>query len=304
MQKKKKIIVFRNDLSSYREFNVSYRAIAMAIGTVTVLISLFLYLLANLIFSTTYNFKIRKLKKTNDILWENVVEIKSELAKYSNMIDEIVQKDEQLRLALNLPAMSKDIRSVGVGGAEIASEFSNYSELFSKTDYNDFKSVIERVNKLENEIKFELSSYKNLVFTFKQKEDSVRYIPCVKPVPGHPITSRFGKRLHPILKVIKMHHGVDIMANIGTPIYAPADGIVKFVGTAGGYGKFLKIDHLKGFETRYGHLEKINVKIGQRVKRGDKIGEVGNTGISTGPHLHYEVLYHKTRLNPADFMIN
>ncbi len=304
MRKTKKIIIFKDDLKTYKELNISYRVIFFALSGVGIALSIVLFLIANFIFSTTHDYKMSKLKRANDVLWEQVVEIRSQLNNYNSMIENIVQKDEQLRLALNLPPINKDIRSVGVGGSEIASEFSNYADLFNTKEYEGFKSVIERVEKLENEISLEMDSYKELVFNFKKKEDSVKYIPCIRPVPDHPITSRFGKRLHPIQKQIIMHHGVDLMANVGTPIYAPADGVVKFVGRAGGYGKFLKIDHLKGFETRYGHMFKINVKIGQRVKRGEKIAEVGNTGISTGPHLHYEVLYNKNRMNPALFMID
>ena len=304
MRKRKKIIIFKDDLKTYKELNVSYRVIFLGLTGFGITVSVLLFLLANLIFSTTHDYKMRKLKKANEVLWTQVAEIKTQLTNYSANIDVIIQKDEQLRLALNLPPINQDVRAVGVGGSEIANEFSNYSDLFNKKEYDGFKSVIERVDKLENEINLEMDSYKELVFNFKKKEDSVRYIPCIRPVKDHAITSRFGKRLHPIQKVIKMHHGIDIMANVGVPIYAPADGVIAYVGKNGGYGKFLRIDHLKGFETRFGHMSKINVKIGQRVKRGEKIAEVGNSGISTGPHLHYEVLYNKNRLNPAGFIID
>jgi murein DD-endopeptidase MepM/ murein hydrolase activator NlpD len=100
------------------------------------------------------------------------------------------------------------------------------------------------------------------------------------------------------------HHGIDIASNRGTPILAPGDGYITFTGKNGGYGLFVSINHKYGFETKYGHVQKIYVRRGQYVKRGDKIGEVGNTGISTAPHLHYEVHYRGKPVNPADYYFN
>ncbi|MDU6251051.1 MAG: M23 family metallopeptidase, partial [Cutibacterium avidum] len=107
-----------------------------------------------------------------------------------------------------------------------------------------------------------------------------------KPLNG-PVTSPFGMRFHPILHVWKLHTGVDFGASCGTPVGSSAPGKVLFAGPAGGYGNRVEVDHGNGLSTRYGHLSEINVKIGQQVKIGDIIGEVGSTGRSTGPHLHY-----------------
>jgi len=118
------------------------------------------------------------------------------------------------------------------------------------------------------------------------------------PLKVYTITSRFGIRFHPILKVYRPHHGVDYAAPYGSPVYAVAEGVVKYAGWLGGYGKTVIIKHSNGFETLYGHLSSILVKAGDRVGQGHMIGRVGSTGLSTGPHLHFEVRKDGRLLNP------
>tara|TARA_B100000524_G_scaffold230822_1_gene122450 strand:+ start:158 stop:1660 length:1503 start_codon:yes stop_codon:yes gene_type:complete len=151
--------------------------------------------------------------------------------------------------------------------------------------------------------KFELFNYKlqnGKVDFFDSAGKSIRKSIMRTPISGARLSSRFGMRKHPILGYSKMHRGVDFAARRGTPIMAAGDGRVTFAGRNGSYGKFLEIKHLNGFSTRYGHLHKFNNKIkkGKIVKQGDIIGFVGNTGRSTGPHLHYEVKHRNRIINP------
>lgn len=125
--------------------------------------------------------------------------------------------------------------------------------------------------------------------------------PRGKPAKGW-VTSGFGVRKSPFSSGSKMHRGLDIAARTGTPILAPADGVVKRVRTASDYGKMVVIDHGYGYQTLYAHNSKVFVKVGQRVKRGDTISAIGNTGRSTGPHLHYEVLLNGVPINPRKFL--
>ncbi len=135
---------------------------------------------------------------------------------------------------------------------------------------------------------------------FDPKGKSIRKSIMRTPISGARLSSRFGMRKHPILGYSKMHRGVDFAARRGTPIMAAGDGRVTFAGRNGSYGKFLEIRHLNGFSTRYGHLHKFGKKIkkGTIVKQGETIGFVGNTGRSTGPHLHYEVKHKNRIINP------
>jgi len=118
------------------------------------------------------------------------------------------------------------------------------------------------------------------------------------PLNKMKVTSKFGYRFHPVLKKRKLHKGVDLKAPMNTPLYAPIGGIVTYSGWASGYGKYIKIKHKHGYETRYGHLNKLLVKTGTKVKKGQVIAKTGNTGRSTGPHLHYEVRDRGKPLDP------
>ncbi len=138
--------------------------------------------------------------------------------------------------------------------------------------------------------------------SIRRKQTYFDHVPSIMPTFGT-FTSGFGYRRDPFTGRIKMHEGLDIAGPIGTPVYATADGIVVKAEWHHGYGKLVEIDHGYGFHTRYGHLHQIYVHVGQRVKRGQKIGSLGNTGRSTGPHLHYEVRINGTPQNPIKFIL-
>jgi murein DD-endopeptidase MepM/ murein hydrolase activator NlpD len=135
------------------------------------------------------------------------------------------------------------------------------------------------------------------------KESFLRSTPTLMPANGH-LSSNYGPRMSPYAGRIKMHEGLDIGAAIGTPIVAPADGVVTFSGPKPGFGNFVQIDHGYGVETIFGHASTLAVKKGQRVARGDKIATVGNTGYSTGPHVHYEVRVNGTPVDPLYYVLN
>ena len=121
------------------------------------------------------------------------------------------------------------------------------------------------------------------------------------PVKSGKITSKFGNRNHPVLKSVKFHRGVDIAVSLGTPVYAGIKGIVTFAGKRGNYGNLVEIKGSDGIKVRYAHLSKIDVVAGQRVSDGEKVAETGNTGMSTGPHLHYEIIVNESPVNPLNF---
>jgi murein DD-endopeptidase MepM/ murein hydrolase activator NlpD len=142
----------------------------------------------------------------------------------------------------------------------------------------------------------------------EKKEMLFAAIPAIQPVANKQLialASGFGMRIHPVYKVKKMHTGIDFAASIGTPIYATADGVVDQLEISfSGYGKMIEIDHGFGYRTRYAHMHGFAVKKGQKVKRGDLIGYVGNTGLSTAPHLHYEVFVNGAHVNPVHYFFN
>jgi murein DD-endopeptidase MepM/ murein hydrolase activator NlpD len=122
------------------------------------------------------------------------------------------------------------------------------------------------------------------------------------PAKREVLSSRFGMRQHPILGVLRPHLGVDLAAPLGTPVYATGDGVVSAAGRRGGYGLAITLEHASGMETRYAHMSRLNVARGQRIQRGSVIGWVGSTGLSTGPHLHYETRVRGRAVNPLVYM--
>ena len=149
-------------------------------------------------------------------------------------------------------------------------------------------------------------TFKQLFTNWKKLDtlqDGAIAVPSDKPVRTGSFTSGYGVRSDPFQGRSAMHAGIDLSGAVGTPIYATADGIVTTAGyNSGGYGNLIKIDHGRGIETRYGHLSKMNVQAGQRIRRGEMIGRMGSTGRSTGSHLHYEVRIDGRAVNPVPFM--
>ena len=121
------------------------------------------------------------------------------------------------------------------------------------------------------------------------------------PVKYGKITSKFGNRTHPVLKSVKFHRGVDIAVSVGTPVYSGIKGKVTFAGRKGNYGNLVEIERDDGIKVRYAHLNSIDVVTGQKVSDGEKVAETGNTGMSTGPHLHYEIIIDENPVNPLNF---
>jgi len=158
----------------------------------------------------------------------------------------------------------------------------------------------EKSDNKESSIKDINDDSRNL--TQKEYDFLTSLIPNGKPLSYRRISTKFGFRIHPITKRKQFHSALDLAANTGTHIFAPADGVVVYAGKKRFYGNFLLIRHGFGFETAYGHLHHINVKIGDYVKKGEYIAQSGNTGRSTGPHLHYEIRYLSKWLDPEPFM--
>ncbi|MEW5847864.1 MAG: M23 family metallopeptidase [Myxococcota bacterium] len=159
-----------------------------------------------------------------------------------------------------------------------------------------------RLDGLPQEAGRQTASLRQLMAYYEGREVLLRSTPSMFPAQGW-VTSEFGVRDDPYTAERTMHSGMDLAGREGSPVLAPADGVVTFAGTKGGYGNLIILEHGHGYTTTYGHLSKILVKVGERVKRGHHIGAVGNTGRSTGPHLHYEVRINGIPVNPRLFVL-
>ncbi len=188
-------------------------------------------------------------------------------------------------------------------GAMKEGSFAKFSSLSNRELINLSK---ERIDKLSRQIVAQSQSYDALFSLARRKEDLLRAIPAIMPVligDINEVASGFGYRIHPVYKTQKFHAGIDFTAPTGTPIYAAADGVVSSEPAGGGYGLCIVLNHGFGYKTLYAHCSKLLVKPGQKVKRGEMIARVGNTGLSTGPHCHYEVHLNNTPVDPVNYFI-
>ena len=195
------------------------------------------------------------------------------------------------------PVSAKELRG-GFGGTDryaYLKEFSNSAELIKTRVLSDI---------IVNELKVQKNSFEKITKSVKEKEKMLASIPSIYPIAVKDLTrigSAFGYRFHPILHIYRMHAGVDFSAAAGTPIYATGNGVVFMAGAQSGYGNVVKINHGFGYTTVYGHMSKVIAKEGQKVNRGDIIGLVGSSGLSTSPHCHYEVRINNKPVDPVNF---
>jgi murein DD-endopeptidase MepM/ murein hydrolase activator NlpD len=244
--------------------------------------------------------KEKLLKKEIAIYQDELDRLNKDMDLVNRVLDDIEKRDEDLyRLALYADKFPEELRLMGIGGSD------RYEYLNGYTNSELLKSTSERMDELERRLNGQSLSFKELLELAKNKEKMLSSIPAIQPVNNKDLkrmASGFGYRIDPIYKTRRMHTGMDFTANVGTDVYATGDGVVEAVEVSGwGYGKSIVINHGYDYKTRYAHLSAFKVKQGQRVKRGELIGLVGNTGKSTGAHLHYEVEKGGVKVNPIHY---
>ncbi len=215
------------------------------------------------------------------------------------VLEELQQRDDNLyRVMLQSEPVSKSIRNMDV------SNNAYYEELLQLPQGEVVASTAKKVELLSRQIYVQAKSFEELIELGRTHEDRLKCIPAIQPVSNKDLkrmASGYGYRIDPIYKTRKFHEGMDFSAPIGTPVFATGDGTVIKTGWESGYGYTVVIDHGHGYQTRYAHLSKILTTRGRKVERGDNIAEVGNTGKSSGPHLHYEVIYNGHHVNPVNY---
>ncbi len=224
------------------------------------------------------------------------------LSEFKQQMAKLKSFNRRLRVMANLEKPSSTDNLFGVGGPEkhqggsgvkLTNTMGERRVMIMRRDLDQMASDAESERSIQNELaKF-----------LQERRSVLASTPSIWPVHGW-VTSGFGNRISPFTGKRQFHAGLDISTRSGTPITAPAAGVVTFAGREGGYGKMLVINHGHGLVTRYGHLRKYSVKVGQKVKRGERVGAVGSTGRSSGPHLHYEVLMSGVPTNPRYYILD
>jgi murein DD-endopeptidase MepM/ murein hydrolase activator NlpD len=283
------------EIKNFKSKLISYLAIS------TVILSLFVLTGYLLISSLTSSAKSNaSLVRENEMLVQKLTEVASSYENLRSGIDSLIYENDQLRISANLEPIQPEIRLVGIGGGD-----NNFTSGFSINSGNlGLNDAIDLVAEITRKYEFEKSQHLEIAKQFRTNEELFESIPALNPTTGIYSYNGFGMRIHPILKRYKRHEGLDINTDRGTPVFAPGKGKVTFVGRRGGYGLAIEIDHGFGYKTFYAHLSKSLVKKGQQITRGDFIAKTGNTGLSSGPHLHYEVMHNGIKLNPVDFFFD
>jgi len=232
--------------------------------------------------------------KTNYTLLNKKIDLITEV------LDELEVRDNEIyRAYFNTAPIPEEQRRAGLGGINRYKEFKNLQ------NNKLLRLTTEKIDIIAKQTAIQSRSLDDIINLAKGKEKLLSAIPAIQPVKNESLkhmASGYGYRSDPFTKIKKFHSGMDFSVNVGTPIYATGDGrVTRANNQLSGYGNLIEVEHGYGYQTRYAHLSKYNVKQGQTVKRGDIIGYAGSTGRSSGPHLHYEVHYKGDPVNPINY---
>jgi murein DD-endopeptidase MepM/ murein hydrolase activator NlpD len=300
---KKEKFVFNTQTLKYEKAIVSIWSKVMRVALFIVASLMFSFIISTIAYMFVDSPKERILKREIAALKDQYSLLEDQTDRMSEVIEALHYRDNSIyRVIFEADPISSDEWQAGVGGVNRYKKLEKYDNAELMID------VSKRIDKLKRQIAIQSKSYDQVSELIKNKETMLASIPSIQPVSNVDLTriaSGYGVRIDPVYKVPKFHAGLDFTASTGTDIYATGDGVVEMVEyNYGGYGNQIIINHGYGFKTRYAHLLKFAVRQGQKVKRGERIGYLGSTGKSTGPHLHYEVLKNDEAVNPIYFFYN
>jgi murein DD-endopeptidase MepM/ murein hydrolase activator NlpD len=279
---------------------VSYGVIKMAVGGVAFGLAAAL-LVGYATMARSYDLsRTSRLQAENTRLTQAIGELHSRLSTLADTISRISQRDARIRVLANLDPIDPQVQAAGIGGPTLAPRpvmpGATHAERKSEDIRVDLNALIRRANLLA-------SSFEEAKDSLASHSQRLAATPSIMPTQGW-LTSAFSQmREHPILHVARPHEGIDVVAPMGSPIEAPAAGVVTDAGWESGYGNTVTIDHGYGVVTKFAHASKLLVKTGQHVSRGQRIALVGNTGLATGPHLHYEVHVNGRPVDPLKYVL-
>ncbi len=299
--KKVTIVVLPDDIKNVRQYKIPkiFLHLLVLIFIVSVsFLSLSLY--------DYYNIK-KQIPEKAQLIKENrqkdaqIAALASKIDNINSKMVELKQFDNKLKVMVNLEPGEDNIQFLGIGGSDPTLLDQRYS--IEKAHEKLVRLMHQSLDNLDTEISVQTQEKADLLEFLDSQKSMFACTPSVWPAKGW-VSSRFGYRISPFTNEREFHSGLDISARNGSTIVAPADGVVESVTKDYGYGNLMIINHGYGFKTRYAHLSKSLVKSGQAVKRGESIALVGNTGRSTGPHLHYEVHLQGVPVNPLNYILN
>jgi murein DD-endopeptidase MepM/ murein hydrolase activator NlpD len=300
------LMLFPGDTGSPKKIRLPKKLVKVALAiSVVMFVSVAgssVYFVKKYIQLTGDQVEIAELKRESTIHKTQVDKLGQQVKEFSTEMSRLERFANKLRVITDLgDSPTPTEKDWGVGGP-----YGLSAQSFSTSLEREAVSMVERLSgnleELDQQAKAQAVSLQQLDEFFKNQKSFLSSTPSIWPTRGW-VTSGFGLRKSPFTGRKEKHKGWDIGARLGSPIRATADGVVRVSGRQSGYGKMLEIDHGYGVATRYGHNSKNLVKVGDRVKRGDRIALVGSTGRSTGPHLHYEVRLSGVSVNPRNYIL-
>ena len=260
------------------------------------LIGIAIFMVATYVFDSPLE---KQLKKENKLLVTQYQILTKRIDESQRILTDLQERDDQLyRATFNAEPIPEAIRKSGFGGSN------RYESLMNLPNSELIISATQKLDMMTKSLYVQSNSYDELTELLKNKEERMQCIPAIMPISTKDfkrISSGFGMRVHPILGTLRPHTGIDLNAERGTPIYSTGNGVVELAKYNGGYGNCIIIDHGFGFQSLYSHCKDINVKVGQKVNRGQQIGTVGMSGLASGYHVHYEVRVKEKPDNPAKY---
>ncbi len=281
-------------------------------SVLSIIANIFSYLLTGLGFAVltiyvAYKFfdspKEKMLKREIEVLRDQYELLQNKMNKLQLALNELQERDKNIyRVILEAEPLSEDIRNAGFGGQSV----NEWSDISNGDIIRQTQLKLQQISK---QFYIQSKSLDEIAELAKNKSEMLASIPAIIPIQikdlKRQVTSGYGWRIHPIYKTQEFHPGLDFPAQQGTSVYATGNGKVEFAGMDNsGYGLHVIINHGFSYQTLYGHLSKVAVGVGEKIKRGQLIGYVGSTGLSTAPHLHYEVIKNNEKMNPINYMFS
>ncbi|HEU0015360.1 MAG TPA: M23 family metallopeptidase [Longimicrobium sp.] len=297
------LMLVPHDNERVRSFQVSGRSIRTALWSVALGVVLLGTFTIAFFAKQSQHLQAQALRRENELLADEVEDMRRQMAALDRSIAQLSKKDEEYRVIAGLPEIDPDVRRAGIGGPGTGGGSPALAKLNPGAGAR-VEATEQDLGALTRRAALLRASMDEALSQIERNKERMASTPTILPADGH-LSSLFSAgRYHPVLRITRPHKGIDIAARVGEPIQAAARGRVVFAGNrANGYGKMVEIDHGFGYVTRYAHASRLLVSTGQTVKRGDVIAEVGATGLTSGPHLHYEVEVNGRQVDPMNFVI-
>jgi len=295
------VMIIPTPTSKAYRFSLSKQALKTILGTTIVAAVLLLVFIIQYFYMVRDMWELKTLRKETKAQKIQIQAFASNITDLQKQMTRIKDLDTKLRVITDIGPPPENDQLKGMGGPEEPGTDS-VSET-GNVQPEDLRKMDQDLGRLRSDAATQELSFEELTEAMKDRRSLWASTPSIWPVRGW-LTSGFGNRISPFTGSVMMHNGIDVASRRDMPVMAPAGAVVSYEGFDSGLGKMVKLDHGYGMQTVYGHLSKVNVRIGQKVKRGDVIAFVGNTGLSTGPHLHYEVHVNNVPVNPLRYILN